>query len=786
VPSHGQGHGDRNPSLTIADGDKGLLVTCHAGCDPRDVLRALGYEKPRANGHDHHHARDQARARVVATYTYRTAEGEPYLQIRRLEPKGFPQFHLEGGKWVPGKPSGPKVPYRLPELLKAADSTVLVVEGEKDADRLASLGFHATTASEGAGKWTADLNEWFKGKRVYILPDHDDAGHKHAQLVARNLYGVAAEVRVARLPRIHDTEDVSDWMDRRDGSADELIELMRAAPVWTPEPVIEEPGRKLFREPYRLRPAGDIPPRRFAYGRHYVGGFMSATIAHGAVGKTSLVIVEGLAMATGRPLLGIQPPGPLRYAYGTGEDPQDEVDRRLTAAALHHGVTTADVSDRLFVDGSQNAPIIMARQDRNGVQIAMPVVQMSWGPFAPIALTCSLIDPFVSSHAVGENDNGAIEQVVRQWRDIARETGCAIDLLHHPRKTGGAEVKVEDSRGAGSLIAAARAVRVLNVMSEDEATKAGVEDRRWYFRVDSGGKSNLSAPAACAEWYRRQSVHLENGDDVGTVERWNMPKPFDGVTKADLLAVQTLVASGRWRENHQARDWVGKAVAEVLSLDVNIKRDRVRILTLVKTWIANAALVVVTAKDEKGDDRPFVEVGQWARDQPFRTEIWCGAGRCGVRVCSVAAPPPPYGVWGAVRGHLGGSCTWVLGAEVREVSKRGRVSSAFAEPLAIVCRKTCDTSTRCPAVSNCRRGRADNPRKKHQAAAGCCYVVRNCMLKNPLTFLHRASRASSWSRHGRCFHPQIRRSSQREPQRRRAAVPIRVTPPVPSSTANGL
>jgi hypothetical protein len=41
VSSHGKGKGDRNPSLSIADGDKGLLVKCFAGCDAHDVLAEL-------------------------------------------------------------------------------------------------------------------------------------------------------------------------------------------------------------------------------------------------------------------------------------------------------------------------------------------------------------------------------------------------------------------------------------------------------------------------------------------------------------------------------------------------------------------------------------------------------------------------------------------------------------------------------------------------------------------------------------------------------------------------
>lgn len=42
VASHGKGNGDRNPSLLIKDGDTALLVKCFAGCEPRDILAALG------------------------------------------------------------------------------------------------------------------------------------------------------------------------------------------------------------------------------------------------------------------------------------------------------------------------------------------------------------------------------------------------------------------------------------------------------------------------------------------------------------------------------------------------------------------------------------------------------------------------------------------------------------------------------------------------------------------------------------------------------------------------
>src|SRR5437588_486560 len=70
-------------------------------------------------------------------------------------------------------------------------------EGEKDADNLAKLGFVATTASEGAeAKWAPELTKWFEGRHIYILPDNDAPGRKHAEKVARALDSVAASVRI--------------------------------------------------------------------------------------------------------------------------------------------------------------------------------------------------------------------------------------------------------------------------------------------------------------------------------------------------------------------------------------------------------------------------------------------------------------------------------------------------------------------------------------------------------------------------------------------------------------
>jgi len=144
----------------------------------------------------------KGRGRVVATYDYQDSSGALLFQVCRMEPKKFlqrrPVTRPDGkGDWIWDLKGITPVPYHLPEVIPAA--FVFIVEGERDVDRLRSLGFVATCNPMGAGKWKSSYNEYFKGKVVAIIPDNDDVGRAHAQDVARNLYGIAASVKVVVL-----------------------------------------------------------------------------------------------------------------------------------------------------------------------------------------------------------------------------------------------------------------------------------------------------------------------------------------------------------------------------------------------------------------------------------------------------------------------------------------------------------------------------------------------------------------------------------------------------------
>ena len=395
-----------------------------------------------------------------------------------------------------------------------------------------------------------------------------------------------------------------------------ISDYSRSAPT-----IILAAGAPLRATPFVWRDPRTIPPRQWLFGKHYVRRYVSATIAPGGVGKSSQSLVEAVSMASGRALLGGADPKMLRVWIWNGEDPAEETERRLLAILQHYGLEADDIGDRLFTDSGRTTPLIVATKLRDSVIVAEPLVSEIVREIRENRIDVMIIDPFVSSHAVPENDNGAIDRVAKTWARIADETGCAVELIHHVRKPSNGthgDFTVDDARGAVALIGAVRSARVLNGMSKEDAEAAGVpvEQRRSYFRVDDG-KSNMQPPLDKAVWRKLVGVPLDNataddpGDWVGVVTAWTMPGVFDGLTTSDLDKVQAKIASGEWAENVQASNWAGYAVAEVLEVDVQAEAGKQRIKTLLKTWISNKALRVDrqhSARD--GRERPMIVVGE--------------------------------------------------------------------------------------------------------------------------------------------------------------------------------
>lgn len=380
-------------------------------------------------------------------------------------------------------------------------------------------------------------------------------------------------------------------------------------------------GNSISPSPFNWVDPTSIPPREWIYGHHLNRKYVSATIAPGGVGKSTLVVADALAMASGRSIMGLQVHKPLRVWLWNGEDPTEEMGRRVVAAMLHHDLSFTDIAGRLFLDSGRDTPIKIGHASPTGAQIATPVIDALIAAIQDRRIDVLIADPFVSLHSLPENDNGAMDAAVKAFAQVADRTGCAIDLVHHSRKLNGADADIDAARGGSAIAGAVRAARALNVMSKEAADGFGIEERerKSFVRIDDA-KANL-APASAARWFRLASQPLGNDtedrpqDFVAVAAPWTPPDAFDDVTRHHLYQVQLAVDGKGLRENVQSPDWVGHTVAQVLRLNADAKADKAKIKTLIKTWIATGALHLERITDAKGKVRPVVVVGSWALNE---------------------------------------------------------------------------------------------------------------------------------------------------------------------------
>src|SRR5690606_27943531 len=136
--------------------------------------------------------------------------------------------------------------------------------------------------------------------------------------------------------------------------------------------------------------------------------------------------------------------------------------------------------------------------NRDGTVLRLPDIDAMAERVRANGIGLLVVDPFVETHEVDENDNAQIKTVAAMWRDVARRAECAVILVHHTGKPPAASAdawagSLAASRGASSLAGVARIMRTLFAMSERDAERLGIapEERPRWVRLDDA-KANLS------------------------------------------------------------------------------------------------------------------------------------------------------------------------------------------------------------------------------------------------------------------------------------------------------
>ncbi len=342
------------------------------------------------------------------TYDYTDESGKLLFQAIRYEPKGFSQRRPDGkGGWIYNLNGVQIIPYNLPTVLKA--KSIIIVEGEKDADNLKVIGLTATCNPMGAGKWRKDYNKYFKDKKVTIIPDNDEPGRKHADTVANNLKGIAESVRVLKLLGLPDKGDISDWIGQG-GTKERLIELIKQPPEWRPDKTLHQTGMPLIRLGDLLKEP-EVSVAWLVEGILPSGGF-SVLASKPKVGKSTLARNLALCTAQGEPFFNREVnKGPVIY-YAL-EEKRSEVKRHFKDLG-----STGEEDIFIYTGGT---PVDAIKQIREVAETLKPGL--------------IIIDPLFRLTRIKDgNDYAQVTLALEPLLRLARDTESHVLCVHHTNK----------------------------------------------------------------------------------------------------------------------------------------------------------------------------------------------------------------------------------------------------------------------------------------------------------------------------------------------------------------
>ena len=474
LPTHGQGNGDKNPSLSISDGEDGKpLFKCHGGCDQQDVFEAirdyglLPDLEPRAEllssikplpqapvleQEWHYTDEDGVTQFIKQRYKTSDAKGKTY-KLLKVDDQGRRHATMLGANIVP---------YNLPALEDAREQNrvVFLCEGEKAADALTSIGMTATTTHAGAGSFPEDAIQYFVNLNVVIVPDCDKVGWEYAKKATKAIKTIAKSIRTLDL-ELQLKEDAYEYVHNYQGTKNKLTDLVKQYAVKvTHEDEITIPER--FRDPEQNTTETDtqeeIQPQRKGFlieawddikdepvdwlieGVIPKKAFV-ALYAPPASFKSFVALDIAECIATTRPFLGkeVKQQGAVLYIAGEGHG---GIGARIKALKLHHN--TPQGAQIYFLRKQVN--LRSSQQDIQDLVQAIDEIQAVQGIQFQLIVIDTLARAFGGGNENASEDMGAF---ITAAGTLQGRYECALLVVHHAGKDA-----TKGLRGHSSLLGA--------------------------------------------------------------------------------------------------------------------------------------------------------------------------------------------------------------------------------------------------------------------------------------------------------------------------------------------
>jgi hypothetical protein len=484
VPGHGRGNGDKNPSLSITESDGRVLFHCHGGCDQRDVFDAVRARDllpttPKREEISFTQHQDKV---LEKEWVYRAEDGTELFTKRRYKTndakgKTYSIHRVDAnGKRIAGIKDTRIVPLNLPEIIEAKQSgrAIYLVEGEKAADALTSIGAIATTSHTGAGSWPDEITQYFAGANIVVIPDHDEPGRQYARRAISRLLPVVKSIRYLDLDLMVEGDDAYEWVHHAKGTRKELAEMAKQAPVITKEMEVTDseqsiqeaqPDQEAFNQTPQLLniEAWDtIKDESVEWIIQNVLPERGFCALYGPPGsyKSFIALDIAEAIATGRQWMGneICNSGAVLYIAGEGHG---GIGARIKACKINH--QTQDGAEIYVIRYQLN--LRSSADDFNLLMQSIDALIERTG----IELRLVQIDTLARAFGGGnENDSQDMGAFIHNAGRLQRKLNCALMVLHHSGKDA-----TKGLRGHSSLLGAVDTQLELQKLEQTER-KEGV------------------------------------------------------------------------------------------------------------------------------------------------------------------------------------------------------------------------------------------------------------------------------------------------------------------------
>jgi RecA-family ATPase len=297
-------------------------------------------------------------------------------------------------------------------------------------------------------------------------------------------------------------------------------ELIPTAPLVSPPTWPKEPPPRVAWVAHNLIPRGDVSS---------LGG-------DGGSGKTMLALQLATAMARGAQdwLGAVVNPAPVVFL--SGEEPEDEIRRRVARIAARQRFDCDALADLHFWFPSDFSDCTFATPGPGGVMQATPLFRSIEAAITERRPALVVLDNVAAVFAGNQNDRVMVRTFVNLFRGMARATGCGVLLLDHPSLSG-----MQSGTGRGGNMDWRNSVRAaLHLKAAEDKADA---DRG--VRVLEHVKSNY-APLQSA-------LRLEWVDGVLAIE---------GTASPLLRAAQDALADDKFLEHLATRNRLGRDVGE--------------------------------------------------------------------------------------------------------------------------------------------------------------------------------------------------------------------------------